>query len=227
MIAAKSTADVKTLRCVYRELLLPSFRTSELLEEGDFIAQFPERAEAIVAGEEGERISGIAVSETYGAAVLLQYLAVAAPARGRGIGSVLMDALIARWSGENVVLLAEIDRPDQRGPHPLHGDPSARLRFYARFAVLALDLPYFQPPVTPDASREYGLLLTVVDLDGEAARRGRLTLEESAAVRDFLAAGLVGATDTEAVRLLDAARASDGIRVLPLDRFRDVPLCCP
>ncbi|QTV79653.1 GNAT family N-acetyltransferase [Microbacterium sp. NIBRBAC000506063] len=229
MISVEPLSDLDALRRLHRTLLAPSFRPNELLPEDDFISQFGHDAEALVARDASGAVLGLAVSEIATPVVLLQYLVAAPGTRGRGVGSALLSAVLDRWSSDAgvEVLLAEFDRPDVQSSHPIYGDPEARLRFYARFGALALDLPYFQPPVSPDAEREHGMLLAVFDADGAGERRGRLTPEQSAAVHGYLATALTDAADADAQRLLAAAEAPAGIVVRALDRYQEVPLSRP
>lgn len=226
MIAIEAASDPEILREVHRTLLTPSFRPGELLTEIDFLAQFPHEAEALLARDEEGRMLGAAVSEQGGSVVLLQYLAAAPAVRGRSIGSLLLRAVLDRWVADPAVnvVLAELDRPDAHAPHPLHGDPSARLRFYERFDALALELPYFQPSIAAGAEREHGMLLAAFDLDGSLRERGRLSSAQSAAVRDYLLQALQGARDPEAMRLLDAAEAPGGIGVRSLACYEQIPV---
>jgi hypothetical protein len=167
---------------------------------------------------------GLAVIEQFRDAALLQYLVASPRSRGQGVGSGLLTRIIETWATTGAsLLLAEFDRPDAHTSHPRQGDPAARLRFYARFDALALDLPYFQPPVAPGSRREHGMLLAVFDRDGDIATRGRLTPAQTHAVQDYLEVILDDADDPDARRLRRAAAGPDGIRALPLDRYPDVP----
>lgn len=223
MIAYVTSADPEEMREAHRALMTASFRAAELMSEDDFVAQFAGRAEAVLARDENGRMLGVAVVEHFHDAVLLQYLVAAPQSRGKGVGSGLLKAVIAGWARTVSVLLAEFDRPDVQSSHPLHGDPAARLRFYARFGARALALPYFQPPVSAKTGREHGMLLAVFDPDGAIARRGRLSAAQTTAVRKYLDDVLDGADDPDARRLRDAAGVPDGIRVHPLADYRDVP----
>ena len=222
MISYETSTDADDMRDAHRSLLTPSFRPDELVPEDDFVAQFAEGAQAVLARDEHGRLLGAAVLERFGDAVLLEYLVAAAESRGSGVGSGLMSTVLSAWGPSSSVLLAEFDRPDVQEPHPLHGDPSARLRFYDRFGGLALDLPYFQPPVSPGSAREYGMLLAVFDRDGSIAERGVLDSEQQRAVQRYLDEILQTADDPDAQRLRTAAAAPGGLQVLPLDRYAEI-----
>jgi hypothetical protein len=133
-----------------------------------------------------------------------------------------MSKVLCGWGASSSVILAEFDRPDVQPPHPLHGDPSARLRFYGRFGALALDLPYFQPPVSQSSPREYGMLLAVFDRDGRIAARGTLDSAQQGAVQHYLDEILRNADDPDAQRLRTAATAPDGLRALALSRYAEI-----
>ncbi|MDT0157043.1 GNAT family N-acetyltransferase [Microbacterium sp. ARD32] len=216
MISFDSSTDAAELRDAHRTLLTPSFRPGELVPEHDFVAQLGEGGEVLLARDQDGRMLGAAVAQPFGDAVLLEYLVAAPSSRGRGVGSGLLSAFLDRWSGS--VMLAEFDRPDVQSPHPVHGDPAARLRFYARFGALALDLPYFQPPVSEHNSREHGMLLAVFDRDGRIAERGALDARQQRAVQHYLHEILEAADDPDA-RRLRAAAEPDGLRAIPLEDY--------
>jgi len=222
MITYATSTDPAELREAYRLLMAPSFRAAELLPESDFIAQFADGADAVLARDDDGRLLGLAVVEDFRHAVLLQYLVAAAESRGMGVGSGLLTTVIDGWASTVSVVLAEFVRPDVQSAHPLYGDPAARLRFYARFGALALDLPYFQPPVSADTGREHGMLLAVFDVDGSIAARGRLSSAQRSAVQNYLNEVLDNAQDPDATRLRDAAGADRGIRALPLDDYAKI-----
>lgn len=225
MIKIRATSDPALMRTAHRRLLVGSFRDGELMGEDDFVAQFAAGVTAFLAVDHQERMLGLAVCERIGAALLLQYLVASPSARGHGVGTALLRGVTdgARKREGLTVLLAEFDRPDVQSSHPLHGDPERRLRFYARYGALALELPYFQPPVAEGASREHGMLLGVFDSDGAMSARGRLTPAQSDAVLAYIEASLDGAVDPDAQRLREAADDSLGIRVRPLAEYRGVP----
>lgn len=225
MIEIRATSDPALMRTAHRRLLVGSFRDGELMGEDDFVAQFAAGVTAFLAVDHEERMLGLAVCEPVGAALLLQYLVASPAVRGRGVGTALLRAVIdgARDRDGVAVLLAEFDRPDVQVSHPLHGDPERRLGFYGRYGALALELPYFQPPIAEGAPREHGMLLAVFDGDGTVSGRGRLTPAQSDAVLGYIEASLDGAADPDAQRLREAADDSLGIRVRPLADYRGVP----
>jgi GNAT superfamily N-acetyltransferase len=226
VISVTQVSDTAELRRVYRELIVPSFRPGELLSEHGFLAQFPANAEALLASDAQGRMLGVAISEMAYPVILLQYLVASPAARGQGVGSRLLQAMLARWFADSQVLcvIAELDRPDSHATDSNFGDPEARLRFYDRFNLLALQLPYFQPAISVGMPREHGMLLTVFDPDGTLRERGRLLPEQSQAIHDYLTKALEHEPrDAAATRLLSAASAPGGIATLPLARYAQIP----
>jgi GNAT superfamily N-acetyltransferase len=77
--------------------------------------------------------------------LLLGYLAVRPGWRGRGVGSAVMATLRERWLEPDSLALLELDDPRYHAPHPEHGDPLARLRFYGASGVRLLPSPTSSP----------------------------------------------------------------------------------
>lgn len=159
------------LREVYEGLLVPSFPPAELesfawLEQG--VAEA--RISVLVAGDDHGPI-GVAVTEPLGESgvVLLTYFATDARRRGSGVGSMLYAETLraVRDRDRPRAVVAEVERPDRHSGSDAYGDPSARLRFYARHGAQALDLPYFQPPLRPEDEALHGMLLLVLWADPE------------------------------------------------------------
>ena len=81
------------------------------------------------------------------------YMAVAAHARGQGIGERLLRAAVAELYDDGVSLvLAEVDDPRLRGNW-------ARLRRFQRWGARVVDGRYIQPALGPGLARDRGLLL--------------------------------------------------------------------
>jgi predicted N-acetyltransferase YhbS len=215
------------LRELHDEVLRPSFRPEEYASPAVID---PAKKLAIIARADDGVVVGGALGEVYprSGVLLLGYLAVRPGLRGKGIGSVLMAALKERWLGQDNETLAvlEIDDPRYHAPHPDHGDPAARLRFYGAFGVRLLAIPYFQPRLRDYLPRGYHMLLGVIPAAGETlapaipARRVSAFLSEyfedcEGAVHD----------DAEFRLLLDACRGPEIELVSPadLDRIPDGP----
>ena len=192
----------------YETVLAPSFPADELITEQTFLS-YRGRADASVRfALRAGRPVGVTVlnGDPRTGLLLLSYLAVLASSRDAGIGGALMHEL----SDVGVPVLIEIEDPRvyrERG----FGDPTRRLWFYHRRGVLALDVPYFQPPVAAGSPRVEGMILGVLGVMGDSF--------PAEPVRAFLQRSLIEAgdttTDETAVRLMDAVR-SNRVRLLPL-----------
>jgi GNAT superfamily N-acetyltransferase len=165
---------------VYEELLRPAFPPAEL-ESPDYLR------DALLAGrcvistlvDDEDRPLGAAVGEWDPASrvLLLAYLAVRRACRSQGVGGLLMDEVGGPWQERfrPDLTLAEVEHPLAHAAHEDFGDPAARLAFYHRHGARALDVPYFQPPLTPGGGRVYGLLLVAVRPFPARAASGRTT----------------------------------------------------
>ncbi len=119
---------------------------------------------ALIACQKDGLVLGGALGEWYprSESLLLAYLAVRPGFRAKGIGELLMAAVVERWLSKVPLAFLELDDPHHHAPHPGYGDPVARLRFYARFGVRTLAIPYFQPSLADHLPRAYHLLLGVI-----------------------------------------------------------------
>lgn len=225
----ETVTDAATVGRAYDELLATSFRAPELVSRDELIAAAAQGTSDVLVERDGTSLDGVAVGERYGSTTLLAYLAVGAERRSSGVGGRLLDTAVQRWSAErgNILVLAEIERPDRHGSDPRFGDPARRVDFYARHGARALALPYFQPALSPSLPREHGLLLIVLaaaegalGLDGER-------LEAAASVLEFLVStiGAPRPADAAATALF---RALEGpVAVLPLSRYAEIPASVP
>lgn len=141
---------------IHSSLLVPAFPDDELVDVDTFMAyREDERADVVVAHQD-ERLAGVAVvmvQQQCGSA-LLSHLATDAQTRGGGVGGALLRHAIRRHDP----LFMEIEDPDvhvDRG----WGDPRRRVAFYHRHGVVAVDVPFFQPPIAPGRERVDGMLL--------------------------------------------------------------------
>ena len=155
LVDQESPGAAGLLRELHDDVLRPSFRPEEYVSP---TVINPAKKLAIIARADDGLVVGGALGEAYphSRVLLLGYLAVRPGLRGKGIGSVLMAALKERWldrDGENLAVL-EIDDPRYHAPHPDHGDPAARLRFYGAFGVRLLGIPYFQPRLRDHLPRD-------------------------------------------------------------------------
>ncbi|GAA3904761.1 N-acetyltransferase [Microbacterium invictum] len=222
MIAPTTHADVLSL--VYDDILRPSFPDAELLERDAFLHAAETGGLEVLVSTDGRHIQGAIVGEQHDRAVLIAWLAVGAQGRSGGVGGALLRAGVAHWLAQPAtdIVLAEVERPDIFDPHPVYGDPSRRLAFYARTSAGVLDLPYFQAPMGPGLPRVHGLLLTVLGTADAAPAPRRLNRAETAAVQEYLHDVL--GSDPEAAPVIAAATKDDGIRLLPLADYAVTPL---
>ncbi|HMK96580.1 MAG TPA: GNAT family N-acetyltransferase, partial [Acidimicrobiales bacterium] len=212
------------LRRLYQDILEPSFRPEELgepWEEG----HVPDGLLLVAWDEARQEALGCAIGELYETSrvLLLGYLAVRPDLRARGVGTRLMNGVLRQWCRDDWLALAEIDDPRHHEPHPGHGDPVARLRFYERFGVRAIAAPYFQPSLD-GGGRAYHLLLCQLPTRSGA---GSISAEEVERVRQFLEEYLTGCEgegaldDREARWLLNFY--SGELALVPLNELDRVP----
>jgi GNAT superfamily N-acetyltransferase len=231
------TGDGPLLDAVYTEVLKPSFPSDELISRQSLRQDLNDghRHVATIVDDAGRPVAA-AVSEWYPDTdvLLLGYLAVRPGLRGAGHGGVLLDHVRTVWMPRvgACVLLGEIEHPAAHSGSEAHGDPVARLRFYARKGVKALDLPYFQPALEAGGKRVYGLILALFALTEAGAGPGPDTVAVEP-VRRFLTEyftrggeGAVG-SDPETAALWRGLDRPAGIPVLPLDEPANIPVSRP
>lgn len=214
-----SPRAAELLRELHDGVLRPSFRPDEYVSPT--VIKPGGRPALIACADDGQVIGG-ALGEVYpvSGVLLLGYLAIRPGFRGKGVGSVLMTALRQRWLEPDTLAVLEMDDPRYHAPHPDHGDPEARLRFYGAFDVRLLTIPYFQPRLGSHLPRGYHMLLGVIPPAGVVppaaipAQQLRVFLPEyfedceGRPVRD----------DAELQRLLDACRGPE----IDLVRIEDI-----
>ena len=209
-----TAADLEEL---HRDVLSPSFPPEELESLESLVEGCAQgRTRALGVRRDGRVVAGAvaAGSGTPGDAMLLVYLAIAPGQRGGGIGGALLDAAVQTWVAESSpgLLLAEVEHPDHHEASEAHGDPAARLRFYARHGARLLAVPYFQPGLGATGARVPALLLTTLHVAPEVVVEGPLdapTAVDAGPLRDFLTSYLVGSEgslrdDADTRALLDA-----------------------
>ncbi|SKC67045.1 hypothetical protein [Krasilnikoviella flava] len=215
------TSDAQ-LASLWRDVLAPSFPPEELMPLDDLLAGCRSGVQTAYGVEQGDRVTaGIVASWSPGTRVLLvDYLAIAPGGRGGGVGGRLLDLSVAAWRAElrPAVVLAEVEHPAHHATHARHGDPAARLRFYARHGARVLTLPYFQPGMGgPGSSRVPAMLLVALAVgDAEADRPPSSVLAEP--LRRFLVEHLVACegavADDAATRRLLQATATDQVALV-------------
>lgn len=173
MRLADVTAE-RALGQIYDDVLAPSFPSTELVSRPWLLESAASGAVVVTGAYEGEGPTAVAVSETISpGVVLLSYLAALPTSRGTGVGSRLLISVRERVIDDGgVLLLAEVERPDRHTGSAEHGDPAARLRFYARHGAQVLDLPYVQPPIRPGEDPVPGMLLLALYAAPAVLRHG-------------------------------------------------------
>jgi GNAT superfamily N-acetyltransferase len=214
---------------LYRDILLPAFPPDELITPGHLREGVRSGAmEASVAVDAQGRILGGLVGDWLPSyrVVLLSYLAVAAEARGTGVGTALLSRAVEEWRAKYrpCLILAEVEDPDHHAGSAAYGDPAARLRFYARQGARALDLPYFQPALSAEQSRVYGVLLLALHVDPELNGAGGADTVAPQPLRAFLTGYLEGAEggiadDAPTAALWRALEAPGGVPMRSVERL--------
>lgn len=223
LVDQESPGAAGLLRELHDDVLRPSFRPEEYVSP---TVINPAKKLAIIARADDGLVVGGALGEAYphSRVLLLGYLAVRPGLRGKGIGSVLMAALKERWldrDGENLAVL-EIDDPRYHAPHPDHGDPAARLRFYGAFGVRLLGIPYFQPRLRDHLPRGYHMLLGVIPAAGVTLPSAIPARQVSTFLSEYFedCEGEAVNDDAEFRSLLDACRGPEIELVSPADLGR-------
>ena len=182
-------------------------------------------------GEPGEAPAGRVVAGVVGSwsaearVLLVQYLAIAPGRRGGGIGAALLGAAVAAWltNLRPVMVLGEVEHPGFHSASEAHGDPEARLRFYARHGGRVLAVPYFQPGNAPGAERVPALLLMTLATEDPTA-----TSVPAAPLRTFLREYFVDSegslADDAPTRALLASVAGERVELVPADELDRVPV---
>ncbi|WP_159553832.1 GNAT family N-acetyltransferase [Citricoccus sp. K5] len=220
--------DPAAVARVHERLLVPNFPPRELVSVEELLADVARGSATVhVVGGPSDPVA-VAITATFtgSPAVLLSYVAIRADQRGRGVGTALLAGLLAGITAdpEVSVVLAEVEHPTHHQAHPVHGDPAARLRFYARLGGQILDVPYFQPPVDETQDAVYGMLLLVLAPPERFVRGQRLLPEAglAAALEEFMAG-----TDPERYpvgSVLEAAGHPEGVRMLAVEELGRAPV---
>ena len=226
--------DPVDLTRLHEQVLAPSFPPEELISLDELLAGCASGQLRVVGVKADGRVVAGAVGSACapGGVVLLVYLAIAPGGRGGGIGGTLLDGAVARWVEEFSpgYVLAEVEHPGHHTASPEHGDPAARLRFYARHGARLLAVPYFQPGIGPHGPRVPALLLATLYVDQAMERTapggpGGADAVSAPPLRDFLVAQLRSSEGTlgedDAVQALLAAVSEESVPLLdPADLDR-------
>ncbi|MBD5787836.1 GNAT family N-acetyltransferase [Cellulosimicrobium terreum] len=215
------------VRSLHRDVYSHAFPSVELVPAERFLARHDDgglRSLGVV--EDGLVVAGITGEWFPGPRVLLVlYLAIAPGRRGGGVGGLLVTSALDRWRAlDPQLVVAEVEHPDHHAGSEAHGDPSARLRFYARLGARAVAVPYFQPGDGPGGERVPALVLVALPVDAPPEHADPPATVPGGPLRVFLAENLSDgegtlARDGAARRLLDAADHD----LVPLVDPADVP----
>ncbi|WP_051196982.1 GNAT family N-acetyltransferase [Jonesia quinghaiensis] len=165
----ESPQDLSTF---YERVLRPSFPETELVTHDEFLEACTNQFLHVIGVIEDDNIVAGAVGTmpTHEGVMMLLYLALQPGLRGAGIGGKLLDCALARWQQEfsPTMILAEVEHPNYHPSSEDHGDPAARMRFYARHGGRILDIPYFQPAIREGEPPVPALMLVTLWVAPEA-----------------------------------------------------------
>lgn len=221
-------AEGEELRAAFDDVLAPSFPYDELEPFDVFAGMVEDGRREVRIALDGDELVAVAVTKELpgSGAVLISHHATRSDRRGAGYGSELYRALLTSIVDElqPSLVLGEVAHPDYHEPHPQHGDPLARLRFYGRFDARIIDVPYFQASLGPGLQPVYGLLLLALYVRPDLADPARTRLDNPenllAALRTMLEWD-GEPDDFSAARLLTAA-SQGRIQLVPVEQFRQV-----
>lgn len=144
----ESAADLSEF---YDLVLVPSFPQSELVALPEFLSAAQSHYIHVIAAynDQGVIAGAVGATPTQERVMMLLYLALRPGLRGSGVGGKLLNHAIAQWQElfNPTFILSEVEHPGYHRASEEHGDPAARLRFYARHGGRILNIPYFQPAI--------------------------------------------------------------------------------
>lgn len=222
-------AEPADRRPAFDSVLAPSFVLDELEPFEEFETKLDEGTTTLLVGvDESDDIVAAAVFVNIRAAsaVVLRQMAIREDLRRTGLGTELYHGFIAALeeTEQPSLVLAEVQHPDHHEPHPRHGDPLSRLRFYDRFDALILDVPYYQPALAAGLQPVYGLLLLALYVRPDLINPARTFLDPPEnllfALRSLLYAD--GDPDEAAAAKLLAAASVSRVRLLPTSEYAQV-----
>jgi GNAT superfamily N-acetyltransferase len=209
--------DAEDLAELHDRVLAPSFPESELMKRSDFLNECAAgHLNTFAVRRNGALIAGAVSSGAIepGGVILLVYLAIAPGQRGGGIGSALLTGAVRSWVTDlsPSYVLAEVEHPAYHHASEHHGDPAARVRFYARHSGQVLAVPYFQPGIGPTGPRVPAMLLLTLFVDDAM----RIDPATRATVRGSAVDGGPSVSDGTAV---DHSEAPELVVASPLRAF--------
>ena len=221
------------LSAVHADILTPSFPPHELmtLERLTDEVEHGTTSVRVVRDDDGV-LAGTAIATWYLEArvLLIDYLALRPGQRGGGLGGALLSSSVSAWAEQYdpCIVIAEVEHPDHHDAHPQHGDPEARLRFYANQGARLLPLPYFTPGVGEGAVRVGGMMLAVLHAHPTLLGDDANEIEsEPIATVLHLQAGDADTHDEARSELIAAAAANPTLPLLRADRPGDIPIGIP
>lgn len=135
-----------------------------------------------------------------------------------------MATLTERWLERDTLAVLELDDPRFHAPHPDHGDPRARLRFYGACGVRLLDIPFLQPRLRPGLPRGHPMFLGVIPPTGATLPERIPSGPIGAFPRQYFEdceASTVN-DDAEFLRLMNACREPE-IELVSTANFASIP----
>lgn len=226
-------ATPEEVAAVHSDILTPSFPPHELMTLERLVTEVEHGTTSVrvVRDEDGE-LAGTAIATWYLEArvLLIDYLALRPGQRGGGLGGALLGSSVAAWAEQYdpCIVIAEVEHPDHHDAHPQHGDPEARLRFYAKQGARLLPLPYFTPGVGEGAVRVGGMMLAVLHAHPTLLGDDANEIESEPIARVLhLQAGDEGTHDAARTELIAVAGANPTLPLLRADRPGDVPIGIP
>jgi len=221
------------LAVVHRDLLTPAFPPDELVSPAELESGLTTGTTVVtVISDDTDTPVAVAVGDfsPTSQVLLLSYLAVRPGQRSQGLGGRLLAEVTGAWQERfrPCLILAEVAHPAAHPADDWQGDPTARLRFYARYGARALDLPFFQPALAAGKNRLYGFLLLVLACR-PPCRGARPDTVAPDPLRQFLTSYFLATEgrwpdDQAAVALGRALERPDGIPLLPLTDPTGLPL---
>jgi hypothetical protein len=227
--------DATLVARTHAELLVPSFRPSQLMGLGELQADIRSGATSVVVDVDaaGSPVAALVIDNVPACRVsLVSYLAVHPSLRGRARGSVLCAEMVQHHIRHrpDTVVLGEIEHPQAHPADPVAGtDPVARIAFFERLGTLALVLPFFQPALGAGRPRIHGMILILTptplvrpDADGRVDLRGSL----DCFLRSYLTTteGGVDDRDPATAALFAALHRSATVPTVPLGQWAQVPV---
>jgi len=226
-------ATPEELAVVHTDILTPSFPAHELMALDRLTDEVENGTTTVrVVRDEAGVLAGTAIATWYPEAsvLLIDYLALRPGQRGGGLGGALLSSSVAAWAEryDPCIVIAEVEHPDHHDAHPQHGDPEARLRFYARQGARLLPLPYFTPGVGEGAVRVGGMMLAVLHAHPTLLGDDANEIESEPIARVLhLQAGDADTHDEARTELIAVAEARPTLPLLRADRPGDIPIGIP